>query len=156
MSTNSIPATEWPPEWQTLEHGIRVGRYTDKKFLELEYEKLWSKVWQVAARVDEIPEINDFTTYEVGDQSVFLVRVDQDTIKAYQNVCPHRGTALAEGSGTFEHGNIICPFHGWRWNTQGDNEYILAREEFRGGKLCNSDAALKSLRCVLHTKILLT
>ena len=138
---------QWPSRWQTLDHGIRVGRYIDPDFLKLEYDRLWPRVWQVAARIDDIPEINDFTTYDIGDQSVFLVRVDRDTIKAYHNVCPHRGTALAEGAGSFEHGNIICPFHGWRWDTRGDNQYILAKEEFHGGKLCNSDVALKSLNC---------
>jgi phenylpropionate dioxygenase-like ring-hydroxylating dioxygenase large terminal subunit len=138
---------EWPASWLTLDQGIRVGRYTDPEFLVLEFERLWPKVWQVAARIDEIPQVNDFTTYEIGDQSVFLVRQDEDTVRAYHNVCPHRGTALTEGSGTFEHGNIICPFHGWRWNTGGENEYVLAREEFHGGKLCNSDVALKSLHC---------
>jgi phenylpropionate dioxygenase-like ring-hydroxylating dioxygenase large terminal subunit len=139
--------SEWPPGWMTLENGIRVGRYIDPDFLKLEYDKLWPHVWQVAARVDEIPEVNDFTTYDIGDQSVFLVRVDEDTIKAYHNVCPHRGTALAEGAGTFDHGNIICPFHGWRWDTKGNNCYVLSREEFHGGKLQNSDVALKSLNC---------
>lgn len=139
-------SSEWPPSWITLEHGIRVGRYTDPEFLKLEYEKLWTKVWQCAARVDEIPEVNDFTTYDIGDQSVFLVRVDENTIKAYHNVCPHRGTALTLGAGSFQHGNIICPFHGWRWDTQGENQYVLAREEFHGGKLCNADVALKSLK----------
>lgn len=140
----------WPPRWQTLNHGIRVGRYIDKEFLDLEYEKLWSKVWQVAARIDEIPEVNDYTTYDIGDQSIFLVRVDEDTVKAYHNVCPHRGTALSEGAGTFEHGNIICPFHGWRWDTEGNNKYVLAREEFRDGKLCDSDVALKSIQTVIY------
>jgi len=140
--------SDWPPSWHTLDGGIRVGRYLDPQFLELEYERLWSKVWQVAARVDEIPGVNDFTTYEIGDQSVFLVRTDESTIKAYHNVCPHRGTALTEGAGTFDHGNIICPFHGWRWDTEGNNQYVLAREEFHGGKLCNADVALKQLQCV--------
>jgi len=149
LSTSGDSAAGWPPGWQTLDHGIRVGRYLDPGFMELEYERLWSKVWQVAARIDEIPQVNDFTTYEIGDQSVFLVRIDEDTVKAYHNVCPHRGTALAEGAGTFDHGNIICPFHGWRWDTEGENQYVLSREEFRDGKLCNSDVALKSLNCVV-------
>ena len=150
-STMNAPGTstgDWPASWQTLDGGIRVGRYLDPDFQQLEYERLWSRVWQVAARVDEIPGVNDFTTYEIGDQSVFLVRVDATTIRAYHNVCPHRGTALAEGAGTFEHGNIICPFHGWRWDTEGNNRYVLSREEFHGGKLCAADVALKSLPCV--------
>ncbi len=142
--------SDWPPRWHTLEHGIRVGRYVDAEFQQMEFDKLWPKVWQAAARIDEIPEINDFTVYEIGDQSVFLVRTAEDEVKAYHNVCPHRGTALAEGSGTFEHGNIICPFHGWRWNTDGDNEYVLAREEFHGGKLCDADVALKNLKVEIY------
>jgi len=139
---------EWPPSWHTLEHGIRVGRYIDPEFLKLEFEHLWPKVWQIAARVDAVPEINDFLTYDIGDQSVFIVRTDDGTVKAFNNVCPHRGTALAEGSGTFEHGNIICPFHGWRWDTQGSNKYILIQNEFKGGNLCAGDVALKELQCV--------
>jgi len=43
----------WPDSWKTLSHGIRSGRYTDPAFARLEYEKLWSRVWQAAARLDE-------------------------------------------------------------------------------------------------------
>jgi len=101
-----------------MPHGISVGRYVDPSFQKLEYEKLWSKVWQIAIRVDEIPEVNDYTVYTIGDQSALLVRVDQNTVKAYHNVCPHRGTALADGCGSLHEGHIICPFNGgagMRW-----------------------------------------
>jgi phenylpropionate dioxygenase-like ring-hydroxylating dioxygenase large terminal subunit len=142
--------TEWPPSWNTMPHGISVGRYIDPGFQKLEYERLWSQVWQIAARVDEIPEVNDYSTYDIGDQSVVLVRVDSNTIKAYHNVCPHRGTALAEGSGTFANGHIICPFHGWRWDINGENQFVLERQEFRGGQLRNSDVALKEVKSVVY------
>ena len=141
--------TEWPPSWNTMPHGISVGRYVDPDFQKLEYEKLWSKVWQVAIRVDEIPEVNDYTVYRIGDRSVFLVRVDQNTVKAYHNVCPHRGTALADGCGSFNEGRIICPFHGWRWDTLGRNQFVLERQEFRGGQLRDSDVALKEIKSVV-------
>jgi phenylpropionate dioxygenase-like ring-hydroxylating dioxygenase large terminal subunit len=140
----------WPPSWQTMPHGISVGRYTDPAFQKLEYERLWNRVWQIAARLDEIPEINDYTTYEIGDQSAILVRVDASTIKAYRNFCPHRGTTLAEGCGAFRGGNIICPFHGWRWDTSGRNKYVLERQEFRDGQLRDADVALKELKCVVY------
>ena len=145
-SPSARDGSEWPPSWNTMPHGISVGRYIDPAFQKLEYEKLWSKVWQVAARVDEIPGVNDYTVYEIGDQSVLLVRVDQDTIKAYHNVCPHRGTALADGCGRFGQGRIICPFHGWRWDTMGRNQFVLERQEFRGGQLQDSDVALKEIK----------
>lgn len=142
--------TQWPDSWKTLSHGIRSGRYTDPAFAKLEYDKLWSKVWQTAARLDEIPEKGDYTTYEIGDQSVIVVRVDADTIKVYHNVCPHRATALSPGgTGHFHNCKIICPFHGWRWNLSGRNEYVLERGEFKDGKLLDSDVALREVHHVI-------
>ncbi|HEY8386262.1 MAG TPA: aromatic ring-hydroxylating dioxygenase subunit alpha [Porticoccaceae bacterium] len=151
MNTRAAPApAEWPDSWHILgDHGLRSGRYTDPAFNRLEHERLWSRVWQAAARLDEIPEPGDFTTYDIGDQSVMLVRVDADTVKAYHNACPHRGTALTLGCGSFPNEKIICPFHGWRWNLEGANEYVLERHEFRGGDLRDSDVALKEVHSVV-------
>ncbi len=146
---SSIIQTDWPESWRTLSHGIRSGRYTDPAFARLEHERLWSKVWQAAARLDEIPEQGDFTVYDIGDQSVLIVRVDADTIKAYHNACPHRGTALAECSGNFAHNRIICPFHGWRWDLEGHNKFVLERQEFRDGQLRDSDVALREVKLEL-------
>lgn len=137
---------DWPPSWQTAPHGIRVGRYTDPAFAKLEFKKMWTRVWQVAARLDEIPQSGDYTVYTVGDQSVMLVRVDAGTVKAYHNFCPHRGTALAQGCGSFERKRIVCPFHGWRWDLAGQNQLVLEREEFRGGELRDSDVALREVK----------
>jgi len=145
-ATLQTDGNDWPDSWQVLEHGIRSGRYTDPRFARLEHKKLWLQTWQMAARLDEIPEPGDHTVYDIGHQSVLLVRVDPDTIKAFHNFCPHRGTALATGSGRFEGGRIICPFHGWRWNLAGGNEYVLERDNFRDGKLRDSDVALRELK----------
>ena len=72
-SPSSTGGTAWPPSWNTMPHGISVGRYVDPEFQRLEYDKLWSRVWQVAIRADEIPETNDYTVYRIGDRSVLLV-----------------------------------------------------------------------------------
>jgi len=148
---NSAPSTggtDWPPSWNTLPHGISTGRYTDPQFARLEYEKLWSRVWQAAARLDEIPEVGDYTVYDIGDQSIVVVRSDPTTVKAYHNACPHRGTALAQGAGHFPSSRIMCPFHGWRWNFEGQNQFVLERQEFCGGQLRDSDVALKQVHVV--------
>ena len=145
-SSSASGGSEWPPSWNTLSHGIATGRYTDPAFARLEFERLWSKVWQVAARLDEVPEVGDYTVYEIGDQAVLVVRVDGSTIKAYHNVCPHRGTALGIGCGKFERKHIICPFHGWRWNLEGQNQFVLEQQEFRNGQLRNSDVALREVK----------
>ncbi|MGA2397395.1 MAG: SRPBCC family protein [Steroidobacteraceae bacterium] len=143
-------SSHWRDSWQVLTHGVRSGRYTDPAFARLEYEKLWSRVWQMAARLDEIPESGDYTTYDIGEESVVIVRVDAGTIKAFYNACPHRGTALTPGGcGHFAGGKIICPFHGWRWNTSGNIEFVLERGEFRGGRLADGDVALREVRHVV-------
>ena len=142
-------APDWPTSWQTRDSGVGVGRYTDPAFAALEFERLWSRVWQLAARVDEVPQPGDYTTYKIGDQSILVIRVDKDTIKAYYNFCPHRGTTLGEDCGHYEDGRIICPFHGWRWNLSGQVQKILEREEFRGGNLQDSDVALREV----HTRV---
>ncbi len=140
----------WPESWRVLEHGIRAGRYTDPAFARLEYDKLWSTVWQAAARLDEIPEAGDYATYDIGDQSVIVLRTEDGSVKTYHNVCPHRGTALSGGgNGHFHNCKIICPFHGWRWNLKGQNEYVLERGEFRGGQLQDSDVALREVHHVV-------
>src|SRR5262249_38059058 len=121
----------------------------DPAFVRLEYERLWSRVWQAAARLDEIPESGDYTVYDIGDQSVLLVRVDATTVKAYHNACPHRGTALGQGCGHFSSNRIMCPFHGWRWSLSGQNQFVLERQEFNNGQLRDSDVALKEVHVAL-------
>ena len=143
---SQLSGAAWPSRWNTLSHGIATGRYIDPEFAKLEFDKLWGKVWQAAARLDEIPEPGDYTVYEIGTQFIVIVRVDADRVKAYHNVCPHRATALAEGIGTFPGKNIICPFHGWRWNLYGQNQFVLERQEFRDGNLRDSDVALKEVK----------
>ena len=148
-SPSQTGASDWPAGWNTTPHGISTGRYTDPAFARLEHEKLWSRVWQTAARLDEIPQVGDYATYNIGDQSVLVVRADESTVKAYHNFCPHRGTALSEGCGTFAAKRIICPFHGWRWDLQGNNHFVLERQEFRDGDLRNSDVALREVHSVV-------
>ena len=143
---NSMVPAEWPENWKILgEHGLRSGRYTDPAFARLEFERLWSRVWQAAMRLDAIPNVGDHATYEIGNQSVLVVRAEENTVKAYHNACPHRGTALSDGCGHFKDGKIICPFHGWRWDLAGRNEFVLERHEFRGGNLKDSDVALREV-----------
>lgn len=140
----------WPKRWQTLGQGLGVGRYTDQEFAQLEFDKLWSRVWQVAARLEEVPNAGDYTTYKIGDQSVLVVRVDEDTVKAYYNFCPHRGTALGDGCGHFDKGRIVCPFHGWRWDLSGNIQMVLGREEFAGGKLQDEDVSMREMHSAVY------
>ena len=107
---------------------IPVEAYTSPRYARAESDKLWSRVWQVACRVEEIPEVGDYVTYDILDQSIIVVRTSPDEIVGYYNVCLHRGRRLTEGCGRAKH--FYCRFHGWRWNLDGENAFVLDREDW--------------------------
>jgi nitrite reductase/ring-hydroxylating ferredoxin subunit len=106
------------------------ARYTSAEFASLEFERLWSRVWQVACREEEIASVGDFCEYLIGDQSILVVRAGPDRIVAFHNTCLHRGTRLGEGSGTFPEGCIRCRYHAWRYDLDGTLVEVVDREEF--------------------------
>ncbi len=86
----------------------------------LEARHLWKKVWQMACRERALPDIGDYTTYEILDQSVIIVRTGEQEFSAFQNVCLHRGIRLVTAPGSLgAKGLIQCPFHGWCYDRRG-------------------------------------
>src|SRR3954467_11054537 len=75
---------------------IPAQRYYDAEFFELERQRLWPHVWQMACRLEEIPEVGDWVEYKNLDKSVIIVRT-KSGIKAFHNACRHRGVQLASG-----------------------------------------------------------
>ncbi|RYG94475.1 MAG: aromatic ring-hydroxylating dioxygenase subunit alpha, partial [Alphaproteobacteria bacterium] len=124
---------------------IPVERYYDEGFYQLEKEALWGKSWQMAARLDQIPNIGDFTVYTIFDRSVIVVNTP-DGIKVHQNACRHRGVALAKGHGNCKAQGFICPFHGWRWNSEGENTFVYGRHLFSADALDSSELDLPQVR----------
>lgn len=124
-------------------------RYYDRDFYQLEKERLWPRVWQMACRLEEIPRAGDFVEYEICDQSIILVRQQDMSIKAFYNACRHRATALCRGSGRLPGGQITCPFHGWRWNLDGTNSFVYGPEGFAPECLDAED--LRLTECKLET-----
>ena len=106
---------------------VPISQYTSRKFYELEMEKMWSKVWQMACREEEIPEVGDHIIYEIGKHSILVVRTEQG-IKAHHNVCLHRGRRLRDRDGCV--GHFTCPFHGFSWHLDGSLRNIPSRWDF--------------------------
>jgi len=124
---------------------IPAQRYYSEEFFELEREHLWSKVWQMACRLEEIPEVGDYTEYTILDKSVIVVRTATG-VKAYQNACRHRGVRLVNGPGQVSDGGFICPFHGWRWNTQGECTFVFGKKIFNDDLLTEDQINLPPVR----------
>jgi phenylpropionate dioxygenase-like ring-hydroxylating dioxygenase large terminal subunit len=120
--------------------------YTSPEILALEKSRLFPRVWQIACRLEEIPQTGDFVTYDIGDDSILILRDGPDSIKAHFNVCQHRGRQLKEGCGNTGR-QIQCPFHGWRWNLDGSLKRVKARQNWDGCQdFDDASLALKSVQ----------
>src|ERR1700733_5317297 len=106
------------------------ARYTSTDFAAWEFERLWSRVWQVACREEEVAEVGEYCEYMIGDQSILVVRSSPDAIHAFHNSCLHRGTRLADGTGRFGDSCIRCRYHAWRYDLDGRLVEVVDRDEF--------------------------
>ena len=109
---------------------VARARYTSRDFAALEFDRLWSRVWQVACREEEISEVGDYCEYLIGDQSILVVRSAPGVVSAHHNTCLHHGTRLAEGSGHFDDRCIRCRYHAWRYDLDGKLIEVIDPEEF--------------------------
>src|SRR5687768_6097755 len=92
--------TALPVPWAIeLPDRVPKQRYYDPDFYAMEAELFWPRVWQMACRLEEIPEAGVFVEYEILDQSIVLVCTRDMEVKAYYNACRHRGVMLVEGTG---------------------------------------------------------
>lgn len=128
-----------------IEHPVRIGNeaYISDDYARAEAERLWPKVWQVACRVEEIEQPGDFVTYDIVDESIIVLRGQDGAIRAFHNQCRHRARRLTEGCGNKK--RLVCPFHAWSWNLEGENVGVT-RGEAWGDALASEDIALLPVR----------
>ena len=108
---------------------LPVSRSVSPEFFERELADVWPKAWQLACTVDHVAEPGDWFEYRVGHYSVLIVRGDDGVLRAFQNVCLHRGSELCSGSGAGL-AEIRCPFHRWTWGLDGRLREVPSRREF--------------------------
>ncbi len=118
---------------------VPAARYTSPVWADLEVRRLWPHVWQIAGTTDHVAEPGDWFEYRVGPLSVVVVRAEDGTLRAYQNVCRHRGNTLAcgEGRGRTE---LRCGYHRWCWGLDGGLREVPSRKGF--GTLRNDELPL--------------
>jgi Rieske 2Fe-2S family protein len=93
--------------------------YIDEEYYRTELEWLFLDRWFHAGRTEEIPEPGQFVVRQVAGESIILLRDDQGELRAYYNVCRHRGTRLVDGcSGRFA-STVQCPYHAWTYSLSG-------------------------------------
>jgi phenylpropionate dioxygenase-like ring-hydroxylating dioxygenase large terminal subunit len=107
---------------------LAAARYTSAEFFRRELEAMWPNVWQFAAREEELPDAGDVVVYENAGRSYLVTRQADGSVRAFHNVCLHRGRKLRLQSGWSK--DFKCPFHGFTWNTDGSLKEIPCRWDF--------------------------
>lgn len=110
---------------------ISLARYTSEAIYQQEVSNMWSKTWQWACRVEQIPNVGDWYVYDVAHYSILVIRGEDEKIRAFVNSCPHRAMQF-EDSATQGTGKqfIRCPFHGISFELDGAVRDIPCRWDF--------------------------
>jgi phenylpropionate dioxygenase-like ring-hydroxylating dioxygenase large terminal subunit len=99
--------------------GLPNWTYTNPEYLEIEKDELFRKSWQLACHVSDVPNIGDYYSFDLVGERALIVRGKDNVVRAFHNVCRHRGSrVVASERGTCKSA-IVCPFHGWSYNLDG-------------------------------------
>jgi Rieske 2Fe-2S family protein len=118
-----------PPAVAGLEPTLPSSWYTSAQVFALEKERIFCREWLCVARAEELAEPGAFRVLEVLGESILLVRNREGQLRAFYNVCRHRGSRLcreppAAGAaavlgGGLSGGRITCPYHRWTYDLDG-------------------------------------
>ena len=120
---------------------VSADRYFSKAWHDREVEKVWRRTWQLACRLEEIPDVGDHILYEIVHDSLIVVRSAPGEIRAYVNSCLHRGTQLRTEAGSVK--QFRCPFHGFTWSLDGKLTDVPGEWDFahiKGRDFCLPEA----------------
>src|SRR5678815_4023702 len=145
MSKN---AAQWSaaPKFPTS-HYVDSRIYTDASIFEEEKEKLFKPSWIIACHESELPAAYDYRLFQhPAGVPLIIVRGDDSKIRAFYNICPHRGnTILYDPAGNAR--RMTCIFHQWSFDCRGNCVDISRAEQGYQDRFKKEDASLREVRC---------
>lgn len=117
VSTEARPEFLLPPD-----------AYRDDAWFCREQQRLFGGSWQPVAATDDLPEVGSFVTATIGANPIAIVRGEDGELRAFHNICRHRGMVLLDGNGTADRA-ISCFYHEWRYDLDGALRAVPQRKE---------------------------
>src|SRR3954447_23628339 len=112
------PAVPAATDRAPLSPALEPNLYLEPEIVRLEQEAIFERTWQLAGHVSDLSEPGSYLTTDVVDQPILVVRDHDGEVRAFRNVCRHRGSRLLSGSG--QCGKAIrCLYHGWTYKLDG-------------------------------------
>jgi Rieske 2Fe-2S family protein len=104
---------------RTPGYSLEAPLYTSREAFDLDLRAIFTEHWLFVACEAELPEPGDFVTVDVGASSVVVVRDDDEQVRAFHNVCRHRGSRILDDQRGCV-GNLVCPYHHWTYGVDGN------------------------------------
>ena len=124
---------------------IPASRYTSPDYMAREWERLWTRVWLMGGLLSDLEEPGSYITTDIGRESVIIVRDHGGELRAFYNVCQHRGNRLCLArSGQSD--TLRCGFHHWEYDLDGSIRSIPDLDDFKQGK---PDYGLTEIACAV-------
>ena len=114
---------------------LSAWTYTSNELHELEMSELFRREWMLAGHLSDVPKQGDYLTLEVGPERVLVVRDDKETLRAFHNVCRHRGSRVVPKSQGHCGHVMRCPFHGWTYSLDGRLKSVPRLQTFENLEL---------------------
>mgnify|MGYP006273453971 FL=1 len=124
---------------------IPKERYTSHEFAQLEWDRLWTKVWLMGCWEGDLKEPGDYVVTEIGKESIVLTRAEDGSVNAFYNVCSHRGNQVAYGKRGHRE-TFVCSFHMWEYDMKGRLVNVPDAETFPQGAPCEK-LSIRQLPC---------
>ena len=143
MPAMELPITDEPRTSFTLSSEY----YTDPAIYEREKEAIFYRTWQYVAHRSAFADPGDYVTLRICDQNVFVMKGGDGVLRAFYNVCRHRAhELLAEPHGNVKSA-IVCPYHAWTFEREGDLRRARFSEDRPG--FDRADFGLRAIRLEL-------
>lgn len=123
--------------------------YTSQEWYDLEQRHIFGNTWQFAGLIEDVKHAGDYVTVQCGLSNIMILRGRDQRLRAFHNICRHRGTQLLRAVGKKQKA-ITCPYHDWTYDLRGQLISVPEEErQFPGldkGKFCLHKASVETWR----------
>ena len=117
-----------PKDWDRS--GLPGWAYFSQELFELECETLFKTHWQFVCHVNEAADIGAYVTFDVAGERALVIRGHDGILRAFHNLCRHRGSRIVPEARGVCNKAMVCPYHGWAYNLDGGLRGIANRDTF--------------------------
>ena len=131
MTIRPLPTPSTDPD---ADFSLPAWIYADPEYFAVEAARVMRPSWQIVCHVSDIPAAGDWRTLEILRESIVVIRGDDHVVRAFTNVCRHRGSRLLDGAGGCAK-RLICPYHAWTYGLDGKLTGVPLKGTYPGLRL---------------------